>query len=307
MFEFREEYTKCPIQIQICNETGPISIGTGFFYYFSHQPDEWFLITNWHNVSGKNFLTKELLFKKLQKPTHLEIVLTKKSVIATNPPKQTVIYEPFLYRINLYNTENHPQWLEHPKLGSNCDVIAIPIRIQQKEQTWLMQQPINSIPYNQIPVRPGSTIFIIGFPRGITVKGLPIWKSGYIASEPSLDITIGKNMKIDYKEGRILDGYTLPAFFIDSQTREGMSGAPVIASYNAGLWSPSDPNNRNLNEIMKKKDFCLVGEGKQFFGCYSGRFVPNEEEAALGLCWREGVIEEICKQKVPEKFTNINF
>ena len=303
----REEYTKCSIQIKICNETAPISLGTGFFYYFSQQPDEWFLITNWHNVSGKNFLTKEPLFKKSKKPMYLEIVLIKKSIKATNLPKQMVIYEPFLYKINLYNTEHYPQWLEHPKWGSNCDVIAIPIRIQKKEQTQLMQQPINSISYTQIPVGPGSTIFIIGFPRGVSVKGLPIWKSGYIASEPSFDITIGKNMKIDYKERKILDGYTLPAFFIDSQTREGMSGSPVIASYSAGLWSPSDPNNKNLNEIMKKEDFCVIGEGKQFIGCYSGRFVPNEEEAALGLCWHEGVIKEICKQKVPEKFTSISF
>ena len=142
MFEFRQEYTKCSIKIQMCNETGPISLETGFFYYFSHQPDEWFLITNWHNVSGRHFLTKEPLFEKSQKPTYLEIVLTKKSIIDNNPPKQMVEYEPFLYRINLYSTENRPQWLEHSKLGSNCDVIAIPIRIQKKEQTRLMQKPI---------------------------------------------------------------------------------------------------------------------------------------------------------------------
>lgn len=217
-----------------------------------------------------------------------------------------VEYKPFLYRINLYDTENRPQWLEHPKLGSNCDVIAIPIRIQREEQKLLMQQPINSIPYNSVPVEPGSTIFVIGFPHGITVKGLPVWKSGYIASEPCYDITIGKDMKIDYKKGKILNGYTLPALFIDSQTRKGMSGAPIIVSHNTGLWSPSDPNNRNLDEIMKKKDFILAGEGKQFIGCYSGRFVPNEEKAALGLCWREEVIKEICEQKTPEKFINIS-
>ena len=122
-------------------------------------------------------------------------------------------------------------------------------------------------------------------------------------SEPT---TIGKDMKINYEQGKVLNGYTLPAFFIDSQTRAGMSGAPVIVSYK-GPWSPSDPNNKNINEIMKKKDFILTGEGQQFIGCYSGRFVPNEEEAALGICWREEVIKEICKQKIPEKFINISF
>ena len=275
MFKIRQAYTRCPMKIQICDEAGSASLGTGFFYYFSHQPDEWFFITNWHNVSGKNFLTKEPIFKKLQKPTYLEVVLIKKLAVISHNPKQ-IAYEPFLYRINLYDTEDHPQWLEHPKLGSNCDVVAIPIRIQQKEQEILMQKPINSIPYDPVPVEPGSTIFIIGFPRGVTVKHLPIWKSGYIASEPSYDITIGRDMKASYEQKKVLNGYTLPAFFIDSQTREGMSGAPVIVSYK-GPWSPSDPNNKNINEIMKRKDFILTGEGQQFIGCYSGRFVPNEE------------------------------
>ena len=48
----------------------------------------------------------------------------------------------------------------------------------------------------RIPVLPGGTVYVIGFPHAISVgPGLPIWKSGYIASEPHFDVTIGGQRK----------------------------------------------------------------------------------------------------------------
>jgi len=38
----------------------------------------------------------------------------------------------------------------------------------------------------------------------------------------------------------MIGGHTLPAFFIDSLTREGMSGSPVFASH-TGNWNIKDP------------------------------------------------------------------
>ena len=40
--------------------------------------------------------------------------------------------------------------------------------------------------------------------------------------------------------GGLSGGIKLPAFFVDSQTREGMSGSPVFANY-IGSWNTTDP------------------------------------------------------------------
>ena len=42
----------------------------------------------------------------------------------------------------------------------------------------------------------------------------------------------------------------------------------------------------------------LFGRGIQFVGCYSGRIGSREDQAALGLCWREDAISKICASKV---------
>jgi len=61
-----------------------------------------------------------------------------------------------------------------------------------------------------------SGLSIVGFPFGITGGGgLGVWVQGTIATEPSLDF----------------DG--MPRFLIDSRTRPGQSGSPVLA-YHAG-------------------------------------------------------------------------
>lgn len=57
-------------------------------------------------------------------------------------------------------------------------------------------------------------VFVIGFPFGaITGAPAPVWKRGTIALDPTYDI-----------EG-------LPKIFIDTATREGMSGSVVVARH----------------------------------------------------------------------------
>lgn len=159
-----------------------------------------------------------------------------------------------------------------------------------------MHNAANQISKQNIPVKPGYTVFVIGFPQAISVGfGLPLWKSGYVASEPHYDATLGGNVQ-DF--GGLRGGRRIPAFFIDAQTRAGMSGSPVFARY-YGPWDMSDSYREvdpNQPGFWNRKDVALWGsQGTQFVGCYSGRITPRENEAALGLCWRSDVIEEICR------------
>ena len=277
----RNTYTTCPFAIHMCDNAGTISTGTAFFYEVDNK---WFLITNWHNVSGKDFLTKFLLSKEGRIPTFLE---AKFFVHNTSIKKDSVVALP--HEISLYE-DNEPIWFEHPEHGSNYDVVALPMS-RPDSCPEEIHQAANRISEVRIPITPGGSVFIVGFPRSISVgPGLPLWKSGYIASEPLFDVTIGgKTSEI----GGLKGGTKLPAFFLDSQTREGMSGSPVFAQY-TGWWDKNDPYNKIDRNNLKD---LLSGVAYEFVGCYSGRVKENEEKAALGLCWPEDVIKQICSAK----------
>ena len=111
-------------------------------------------------------------------------------------------------------------------LGSKCDVVAIPFE-RPTTLPEFMHNSANMISSTRIPIKPGVVTFVIGFPRSLSVGfGLPIWKSGYIASEPHYDVVIGGTVSVT--TGGMSGGLKIPAFFIDTLTREGMSGSPVL-------------------------------------------------------------------------------
>jgi len=282
----RSTYSQCPIEIIMCDSHGIISSGSAFLY--EHDNDT-FLVTNWHNVSGRNFLNKQPLDVNGRFPVFLE------AKVATFVNKQKGIYKKTSRRIQLFGSGN-PLWYECPDFGSDCDVVAIPF---DKDTTIpeFMHFPANKIDANKIPVVPGNTVFIIGYPMSLSVGyGLPIWKSGYIASEPFYPVTI--DGKIAF-EGGVSGGKNLPAFFLDSLTRQGMSGSPVFSEY-TGIWSLSDPYEEvdlDHPDFWSRADVALNATAKQFIGVYSGRIKDNEEGAALGLCWGEDVIRKICTSK----------
>lgn len=113
-------------------------------------------------------------------------------------------------------------------------------------------------------------VFIIGYPIKINVKNLPIWKAGTIASEPSLNIG------------------DLPAFYVDTGTKEGMSGSPVI------IYSVNQPYKTIKGYV------CMNNKTKfKFLGIYSGRDTCyNENEARLGLVWKKEKIDQMIKNNL---------
>ena len=271
------------------DDHGVISTGTAFFYELS---GEWFLITNWHNLSGRHFLTDKLLSVSGRFPTFVKAKLAQCFPAGSGYPANAYAF--VAQRVEIYK-DSEPLWLEHPDLRSRCDVVALPIS-RPSDCPPTVHKAANRITTTRIPVEPGCTVYIIGFPRAISVgPGLPLWKSGYIASEPYFDITIGGDIS---EVGGLCDGTTLPAFFLDSLTREGMSGSPVFASY-TGTWNTSDPYGPSIPNEPAPGDLdniLLGSEAKEFVGCYSGRVGSNEEGAALGLCWRQDVVEIVCSK-----------
>jgi hypothetical protein len=157
-----------------------------------------------------------------------------------------------------------PMWYEHPEYKHKVDVVIIPVNDIREIGSLSANDP--SLQLSQIRLRPGFDVFVLGFPRGISGgSNFPIWKRGSIASEPDFDI----------------DG--LPKIFIDTATREGMSGSPVYAQQ-IGYWFSEGVTNQNE---------AVIGEGKRFLGVYSGRVGDDSFKAQLGIVWKPSVIEEI--------------
>jgi hypothetical protein len=285
------------MQIHMHDENGLISTGTGFFY--SHA-GEWFLITNWHNLSGRHFLSDMPLTSK-RLPTFIEIKTSSYSseLCSLSEGSFTTVCQ----RIDIYR-DYTPLWFEHPTLGPKCDVVALPLA-RSSLCPEFMHNAANLISLIEIPVKPGSPVFIIGFPKSISIGfGLPLWKSGYIASEPFYDVTVGGTVSC---VGGLQGGMQLPAIFLDSLTREGMSGSPVFAQF-FGNWDMSDPyKSLDLDDpqFWNRDDVALGEKRMQFIGCYSGRVRDDEEKAALGLCWKESAIQIICDTRKTGKHPHI--
>ncbi len=173
----------------------PIGIGTGFTVQYHGYS---FLITNWHNVTGRHPETNKPLNTNTgyADPDFIHVWFNKEKLGQWNKN-----------RLLLKNSLGEKHWIEHPH-GNKVDVVALPF-VQLDN---VKQYPIDlALAETKLAVYPSKALSIIGFPNGLTSGGrLPIWKKGHIASEPEVDFK-GK-----------------PLFLIDATTRNGMSGSPVI-------------------------------------------------------------------------------
>ncbi len=239
-----------------------ISSGSGFLYERNH---EFFLITNWHNVSGRNPITKKCLSSNLAIPDMLSTLFRDKTQPANCRREHIALYKD----INM----QEPVWYEHPVYGCSVDVVAIPIPDKIIEDYKLF--PINAIDFNVgYKEEVADDAFVIGYPFSeITHLQLPIWKRASIASEPDINLD------------------QLPKFLIDTATRPGLSGSPVIMQ-RIGIHGVK-------NGVLDGSE--VIGRIRNFIGIYSGRIGSDEVQAQLGVVWKAKVIDEIIDERVKAK------
>ncbi|MBC8204290.1 MAG: trypsin-like peptidase domain-containing protein [FCB group bacterium] len=238
--------------IELYDDSKKLGIATGFIIEWENKH---YLITNWHVVTGKNPRTGEIKMPTGNIPSYIQIWHYYKRFGRWQKFQEELYYN------------NEPRWLEHPQ-GRNVDVIALPI---EKKDEDIIFYPLDlSLADTDMLPEIAMAVSIIGFPNGMTGgANLPIWKTGYIASEPELDY----------------DGE--PCFLIDATTKGGMSGSPVIVSLFSGY--------RN-----KSKGSWIIGQRTLFLGVYSGRKLRKSEEWPLeeiGVVWKARVINEILENK----------
>jgi hypothetical protein len=228
-----------------------VSLGhaTGFTWA---AEDEVYLITNWHVVTGRSPTTGKHLHSQNAEPDRLIVEFDLRDPIGSRGPMELPLYN---------RKDGDPMWLEHP-MARGIDVVAIPL----PALPGAYPHPINLMLTSPMAISVSLDAFIIGYPFGISTGPFPIWKRASIASEP--EVLVNR------------EHY----FFVDSASRQGMSGAPVIARawglYQAeGGDQGGDPGAHN-----------------KFLGIYSGRMGAEDElQAQLGRVWHGRLIDGIIK------------
>lgn len=213
--------------------------------------DARYIVTNWHVVSGRNPANNKCLDKNLSVPNHMIVRMHKAG--ALNAWVDVTV--------PLLSEEEEPLWFEHEQ-GRAVDVVVVKLVDNSDVDAYVVDEAyVNT----DMLVYPAMAVSIIGYPLGLgSGENWPIWKTGHIASEPSLD----------YKEGR-------PSFLIDATTKFGMSGSPVVLRAYSGYASSSGMYTLDGSSCATK-----------LLGVYSGRIHKKSE---VGEVWRTDVIGEILK------------
>ena len=162
----------------VCTGTKSVlSSGTGFAY---RDDDRYYLVTNWHNVSGRNPMTGACLAKSGAVPDAVITMFRQKSQPANCRPETIDIYHD--------GQMLDPVWYEHPHLGHAVDVVAIPLPRKISDTYKLF--PINEIDFDsKFKEKVADEAFVVGYPfSNTTYLQMPIWKKASIASEPDIDV-----------------------------------------------------------------------------------------------------------------------
>lgn len=266
-----------------------VGSGTAFF----HQ--RWgrhFLITNWHVVTARNPQSPgELLDGYPASPTSFQLHLPVR-----DDPDRYVPSELF----PLYASDQ-PSWfetsLENRGTVARIDLVALPFEFPESPTGPLVTCIEEFTPEEHQYLRVGRDVVIVGYPFGIRAENpFPIWKRGFVASEPSL----------------LIGG--LPKYYIDSPGRPGMSGSPVFM-ITKGIGLPRETANslrqltkgaalaaiRNLDteEILNAPDVNIM----QFAGVYSGSVGDQGlERLRVGVAWHAAMVDRLFSQ--PERGSN---
>lgn len=128
-----------------------------------------FIITNWHVVSGRHFLTRQPLAHPFTEPFSLVAKLSSYAVgdrerdtFGIHCAPYHSIAENSQCGLNKRSSVHYGMWLPYPWQ----DLLHVQISCTMRQ---------NRISKDNIPVQPGSNVFAIGFPHALSVGfGLPL-------------------------------------------------------------------------------------------------------------------------------------
>jgi hypothetical protein len=251
-----DPFSQVPLFVKMRFGDTELAVGTAFFY---RRAGKLYLVSNWHNFSGRNPETKKPLASHGGVPNKILCYACR---------NLQYIQRDWL-ELDLI-TDDKPLWFEHPTRGSGVDIGVLPVSLNDNFRAVVL----NEIGFTKMTLGVSHDVFVLGYPLGLMgTHGLPIWKRASVATEP---------------------GTSDPQFLVDTATRAGMSGSPVILRYR-GFYM-----NNPGTEVPADDDW--FGEGDMFVGVYSGRLGASEIEAQLGVVWKAHLIDEIIDGGAPATF-----
>lgn len=220
------------------------------------------LVTAWHNLTGTHPLTGNALSSMGTRPDRFRAYFLTDQTGAFQVLNQ-----------NLYLEDGSPGWIIHGAVGERVDVAVVPLSVPPPPNLPIM--PINEIASQPMATPVGSDVFIVGFPKGLSESGLPIWKRGSLASEPGLFADLPGRRRV----------------LVDSATREGLSGAPVVA--------------RSMGMYLREDGGVTAGDALPMrpVGVYTGRLATHDSfDAQLGIVWPFPLVDAIIDNGVVDTF-----
>jgi hypothetical protein len=191
-----DEFSFTTVPIELHFNAQFVSKATAFTW---ERDDKHYLITNWHNVSGRDPNTGRCVSDKGAEPNFLCGLFNTKG---------KNVGDKHCVRIRIRNDSGDVTWLVHPTHKRGVDVVAIPLTGDFISSIDFSS--MNKMGSPDLEVRIGMDVFVLGYPFGPGKTGFPVWKRGSIASEPD---------RVPHVDSHLL---------VDTASRPGMSGSPVI-------------------------------------------------------------------------------
>ncbi|MBA6339639.1 hypothetical protein H4J59_01250 [Colwellia sp. MB02u-10] len=281
------------VHLTMRHEKIVLSYGTGVIY---QNGSEFYIVTAWHNLSGRHSESLSTLSDTLAIPNNVIVNL------AIETPGYLINRIPII--IPLIDDDKSLFFI-HPENWPRVDVAVIPFNPQSsfrsemylstgecREQMISPIMQVHGIGNTELcPVQkylvPNSDViekwfqsvevteelFIPGYPHNLQdYYAQPVWKRATIASS----VQVGWNRE--------------PKFLIDSASKSGMSGAPVL------YYCPNGSVEIRGTKYTFERDVAILA------GIYVGRIgVKGELDPQIGTVWNNSVIDEIIKAKCNEK------
>jgi hypothetical protein len=138
-----DEYSAATTPIDLLFNERKLASGTAFIWHADRQ----YLITNWHNVTGKNPFTGGHLSNHAGEPDAIRVYF---SMPGPNTNRHAVSFR-------LHDGDGNANWMVHSQYGSKVDVVAIPINVPREASA----NPINKMNSEDL-VRPWRTVLFVG-------------------------------------------------------------------------------------------------------------------------------------------------
>ncbi|MFD5493683.1 trypsin-like peptidase domain-containing protein [Streptomyces sp. NPDC127091] len=242
-------------------------------------PGDFWLVTAWHVLSGRRSDNGDAIRKDGLRPDYLRVRFAGEGQGGYHPVDQ---------HFELYDGEfqSSPRWRSHSE--RRIDIAALYIGAVPEAaveafmpNTWPTlrdlftrerRAQVGSEMDVDIPLRITDRLFVLGFPFGNTGSWpFAVWTAAPVASEP------------------LARWDQLPGFVLDSRTRPGQSGSPVVMHIR-----PGEPVVAGGDVIVHEESVTAL------VGVYSGRLDPN---ADLGMVWTTDALFEILPEVAPPGWT----